>query len=193
MVDRPAEDLIEIEGATPRIIDEATWRRVDEIIRDPERVRRKCAGRHYELASRVRCGLCGSAMVGQTLTTKGKPYSYYRCRHAYDKNSGHECSGRYVQAQGLEDAVWGEIRRVLSSPMLALERAAGRLRSQEPAQEDIALVRRELKYLDLQERRLVELYVDGSFNKDVLDERQAALRQRRQWSRIGCATPRGST
>jgi FixJ family two-component response regulator len=61
-----------------------------------------------------------------------------------------------------------------------------RLRSQEPAQEDVASARRELKGLERQERRLVELYVDGSFNKDVLDEQQAVLRSAGRSSMIGC-------
>lgn len=117
-------------------------------------------------------------MVGQTLTTKGKPYRYYRCRHAYDKNSGRDCSARYAPAQGLEDAVWREVCRVLSSPARVLDELK-RLRSQEPAKEDVASVRRELENLERQERRLVELYVDGGFNKAVLDENQATLRQRR--------------
>src|SRR4051812_31090814 len=65
-VDRPAEDLIEIPGASPRIIDDALWDRVQQIMNDPERVARRPKVRHeYPLRGRVKCSLCGSAMVGQ--------------------------------------------------------------------------------------------------------------------------------
>ena len=72
VVERPVEEWIEVVGATPRIVDQALWGRVQEIIRDPERIRRRPAGRFYALSTRARCGLCGSAMVGQTLTVKGQ-------------------------------------------------------------------------------------------------------------------------
>ena len=55
VVQRPSDEWIEIEGATPPIIDRATWEHVQEIIEDPERISRKSAGRYYEFASRVRC------------------------------------------------------------------------------------------------------------------------------------------
>ena len=120
MVLRPEEDWIEVEGCTPRIIDETAWRRVQGILADPERISRRSTGRQYALRSRTKCGLCGSAMVGQTLASKGKPYRYYRCRHVYDKNTGHECSARYIRCERLEDAVWKEVERVLANPDVVL-------------------------------------------------------------------------
>lgn len=70
MVPRPEEEWIEVKGCTPRIINEATWRRVQDILADPERISRRSTGRYYALRSRTKCGLCGSAMVGQTLPRK---------------------------------------------------------------------------------------------------------------------------
>ena len=82
VLQRPEDEWIEIDGATPRIIEQQLWQRVQDILEDPERIRRKPEGRYYSLGSRVRCGMCGSAMVGQTLTNRGRSYRYYRCRHA---------------------------------------------------------------------------------------------------------------
>src|SRR5688572_1402777 len=116
-VDRPAEDHIEIVGASPRIVDEALWRRVQQIITDAERTRRApTPARTYELRGRTTCGVCGASMVGQTLKVKGKPYPYYRCRFAYDRLSGQRCDGRYVRAVDLEDGIWREVTAVLSRP-----------------------------------------------------------------------------
>ncbi|MDP8924907.1 MAG: recombinase family protein [Chloroflexota bacterium] len=75
-VERPADERIQIEGASPRIVDEALWRRVQAIITDPERTKRApTPARTYELRGRMKCGLCGAAMVGQTLRVKETPYS----------------------------------------------------------------------------------------------------------------------
>ncbi len=59
-------------------------------------------------------------MVGQTLTGGGRSYRYYRCRHAYDKNSGRECDAKYIRADVLEGAVWGEVMRVLLQPEMVV-------------------------------------------------------------------------
>ena len=50
---RPKEEWIEVEGCTPRIIDEVTWRRVQDILDDPERISRRSTGRAYALGSRT--------------------------------------------------------------------------------------------------------------------------------------------
>jgi site-specific DNA recombinase len=93
---------------------------VQAVIADPERLRRRPEGHFYALSTRARCGLCGSATVGQTLTVKGQPYRYYRCRHVYDANTSRQCAARYVRGPELEGAVWREVRRVLTDPGIVL-------------------------------------------------------------------------
>ena len=78
VVAQPQEEWVTVEGSTPRIVDETLWQRVQEILNDPERTRRRPTHRHYALRGRLKCGVCGSAMVGQTLTVSTKPYRYYR-------------------------------------------------------------------------------------------------------------------
>ncbi len=121
VMERPEEERIEIPGATPAIIGHELWERVQRILEDPERTsRRSPQERHYPLRGRLRCGLCDSAMVGQTLTSKGKSYPYYRCRHAYTKDRSRRCAARYIPADGLEDQVWAELCKVLAAPEVVL-------------------------------------------------------------------------
>ena len=106
VVVRPEGEHIEIPGATPPIIDDELWQRVQAILNDPERTKlRSTPNREYLLRGRLRCGVCQSAMVGQTLAPKGKAYSYYRCRHAYARNTGHRCDSRYIRAEALEQEI----------------------------------------------------------------------------------------
>ena len=66
-VQRPQEEWVPVEGASPRIVDEALWQRVQQILADPERAARRPTPRCYALRGRAKCGQCGSATVGQTL------------------------------------------------------------------------------------------------------------------------------
>src|SRR4051794_35071589 len=76
-VERPAEEHVEIPGASPRIIDDALWNRVQQIMNDPERIARRPKVHHeYSLRGRVKCSLCGSAMVGDSVPSSvGRPFS----------------------------------------------------------------------------------------------------------------------
>jgi len=175
---RPEEEWIEVEGCTPRIIDEGTWRRVQDILADPERISRRSAAGYYALSSRTRCGLCGSAMVGQTLAAKGKPYRYYRCRHVYDKNTGHSCPARYIRCDRLEDAVWREVERVLTNPGVILHEL--QRQSKEKADpSEVGRLERALTDLKERESRLVHLYTLGEVREETLRKEGAGITSHR--------------
>src|SRR5262249_31203828 len=58
LVVQPADQHILVEGASPSIVDEALWRRVQNILADPERTRHPRANAFYLLRGRSKCGLC---------------------------------------------------------------------------------------------------------------------------------------
>jgi site-specific DNA recombinase len=121
-VDRPAEEHVDIPGASPRIVDDGIWERVQQIMNDPERIARRPKPRHeYPLRGRVKCPLCGSAMVGQTMINRGHTYHYYVCRIAFDRRTGRVCAGRNVRADRLEPAIWREIRAKLTTPEVIIQ------------------------------------------------------------------------
>jgi site-specific DNA recombinase len=177
-VARPAEDWIEIPDASPRVVDQQVWERVQLIIADPERLRRRPQGRFYLLSTRARCALCGSAMVGQTLTVKGTPFRYYRCRHVYDKNTSRTCSARYVRGPELEQAVWDEVRRVLANPAIVVQELEAQHRHAVDATE-VTRLERQVASLVEREKRLVRLYGLGEVDEAVVREELAAARRDR--------------
>ena len=158
VVERPENEHIEIPGATPAIIDEALWSRVQAILNDPERIsRRPVPKRRYALRGRLRCGLCNSAMVGQTLSPKGKRYTYYRCRHAYTKSTSRACAARYIPAEALEQEIRDEVRKVLTAPEVVL-RELRQPDDSASAREAIQRLESELATLKKREERLVRLF-----------------------------------
>jgi site-specific DNA recombinase len=193
-VERPAEDRVEIVGASPQIVEEALWQRVQQILTDPERIRKSSTpARTYELRGRTKCGVCGASMVGQTLKVKGKPYPYYRCRFAYDNLSGQRCDGRYVRAVDLEDGIWQEVTAVLSRPSVIYQeyeyaRNAGQ---QDEGAEERERLEREVASLKEREKRLVRLYTYGEIDDDTVRSEGEELRRRRQFleDRLSALTP----
>ena len=178
IVVRPEAEWIEIQGASPPIIDQALWERVQTILEDPERTRRQPTENFYALRSRAKCGVCGGAMVGQTLNVGGKPYRYYRCRHIYDKNVSYECSARYVGADALEAAVWREVTQVLTRPEVVLQELMARA-DEKADQSEVARLESELAALNERERRLVRLYGLGAVQeRAVQDEITQVTRER---------------
>lgn len=152
-VERPQEEWIEIEGASPRIIDDGIWERVQTILADPARTKQRSSMRSYPLRGRLRCGVCGSAMVGQTMRAKGREYRYYGCRHVYDRTTGHECSSRYVRGSALEDGVWGEVRRILTDPTIVLDELKQRNESVPDADQISTLEHHDVLLLAQRDRR----------------------------------------
>lgn len=134
-VQQSPEQWIVIDGACPRIIDEALWQRVQDILKDPERVPHRRTMRFYPLRGRARCGLCGAAMVGQTISVPARPYRYYRCRHIYDKNTSRSCSAPYVPADDLEAGTWREVKQVLASLAVVLQELEQRNRPETDGEE----------------------------------------------------------
>ena len=149
--DRDPGDWIEVVDACPRIIDEDVWLRVQSILNDPERTKQLPTPRFYMLRGRTKCGLCGSTMVGQTLTVKGRPFRYYRCRHVYDKNTSRDCTARYVRGDKLESAVWDEVERVLADPAVVLQELENRVELETDVTQ-IAILKDEITALAERER-----------------------------------------
>jgi site-specific DNA recombinase len=89
----------------------------------------------YLLKSLIRCGQCGRAYVGHTITgrrykeTKYPNFGYYECGTV--SNRDYEfCGNVRVSASRLETAVWDQIERFISSPSQILGRLSTRYNRQ---------------------------------------------------------------
>ena len=178
-VERPQDEWVMIEGASPRIIDDALWDRVQSILDDPQRIARNCAARYaYSLRGRVTCANCGSAMVGQTMRPRGREYHYYCCRVAFNRLGTRHCTTRNVRAEKLEEGIWREVRAILSNPRIVLnelERAENPLDNRD----EIERFEHELESIVTQQKRLAELFTLGAVDDDVVQAQGTPLKQRR--------------
>ena len=172
---RPASEWIEIEGASPAIVERDTFIAVQAALDDPERRRLGRNVYHYGLSGRVRCIKCGRAMVGQTLQ---RHYRYYRCRRAFAGPKHDRCPTVYVRADALEDAVRQEAAGVLANPELILAEAE-QLLTNGHRPEDLDSLNRQLQSLENQRRRLLKLYQLGEIDDDYLKRELTVLREQK--------------
>ena len=160
VTERDPSQWIEIEGASPQIIESEVFEAVQRILDDPERRRRGRRIHDYSLSGRTKCLKCGRAMVGQTL--KGR-YRYYRCRKAFAGPKHDRCPTVYVRADSLEQSVREEAARLLSNPNMVLAESE-RLRNEGVNHETLAAQQKQLSSLDARRGRLLKLYEMGEID-----------------------------
>ena len=173
---RDAAEWIDVAGATPAIVEEATFVAAQAILDDPERLRMGRRINDYALSGRLRCRRCGHAMVGQTLR---KRFRYYRCRRAFAGPHHDRCDALYVRADDLEDAVRQEVARVLADPALIVVEYR-RLRGTSDDANQHGDLQRQLDSLDGQKRRLVKLYQLGEVDDAYFAAESQTLRTKRK-------------
>jgi hypothetical protein len=163
---RDESEWIEVEDATPPIIDAQTWELACAMMADPARVKRGAqTDGGFRLRGHIRCIECGTPMVGQSLN-RGR-YRYYRCRRSYSGGFEGRCGAGYVRQDQLEAAVRDELARVLANPELIL-RQAGQQPEAAPAAQNPAEIERQIAEVAEQQQRLARLFVAGILPEDAL-------------------------
>jgi len=100
---RKEEEWIKADGIHSPIIDEATFRKVQEILRLQSREPVRFHSENL-LSGLLRCGKCGGKMHGYYHEKNGHAWSYYRCtNHTHKGNS--VCKGNSVDKVKVETAV----------------------------------------------------------------------------------------
>jgi len=178
-VERPREDWIEIPDASPRIIDDWTWDRVQAILNDPGRSIPHVRRNTYLLTGRIRCGACGAAMVGQTMGAGSNRTQYYGCTHAFNPTTKDRCGSRYVRLDRLEPAIWDEVDRALTDPEMVL-RELVRTSGQDNSASERQRIEREIRKLDDREKRLVRLFSFGEIDEQFIRDEGALLKRQKQ-------------
>ena len=99
------KDLVREEGGMPRIIDDDTFEKVQEMLRTNKRApsKRKNNDRHdFILTGKLYCGHCGIPMSGTWGTSKtGATYGYYLCGN----RKKHKCDKKPIRQDAIESKI----------------------------------------------------------------------------------------
>jgi site-specific DNA recombinase len=142
-----------------------------------------CGRRFWELTGGVlRCAECGYAMGTNFIIDRGT--GYYRCGRRYRLGvnaCSHSKTRRAVETEAL---VWRFVSGVLKDPA-RLELGLNRMIEQEKAlvsrgpEDDSEAWLKKLAELEVQEERLLDLYLEGKLEMDGYEKRHAQINQSR--------------
>jgi site-specific DNA recombinase len=175
-VSNPDEHLIAVD--VPAIVDRATWK-IAQHRRDENRRNSTRKPKHpYLLRQRLAC-TCGLKIGCQTKHSGGKIFQYYCCP-AIDhfRYSHRPCDLPYFRADHVDAVVWEWLKTRFTPEKLD----RGLDVYQAERDQENAPIRAELENVDkaLEENRaklerLLDLYLDGEFDKNTLAERKRGL------------------
>ena len=169
---RPRDKWIPVE--VPAIVDRETW----EASQRRKRKNREQAKRNrkhtYLLSGFITCGDCGATVY--SVPCHG--LLYYRCSRSRGEVLG-KCEAKSFKADVVDNAVWEWVKSVLTNPAVLAEglRADQEKRetTNKPLRDRLAVVDNLLADNRRQLERLLDLYLSGDFDKEMLIERKTRL------------------
>lgn len=180
------EEIIRVEGGMPRIIDDETWKRVQERMNNNKHAANK-AKEVYLLSGLIYCGKCGGSMTGiHTYGGRNKGYySYYECNV---RKRTKECDAKSINKEYVENLVINELEEKVLSPkaidnlVIAITEYA-KSQSNE-IHKDIKVFQEQLMGIETQINNIVEAIASGMFHPsmkekmDVLETQKANIMQK---------------
>lgn len=169
------------EGGMPRIIDDETFQKVQEMLKINKRAPAKTWSRaDYILTDKLFCGECGAPMVGESGTGKsGAKYNYYIC---IKKKREKTCNKKAVRQAWIEGKVIQAACELLSDDELLefiIENTWQYYLAQDQSRDEINALQRQLAQTETAIQNLIRAIEAGIFNEST-KKRMDELEQQRQ-------------
>ncbi len=176
-VKNPDTHLIAVEVAA--IISRETWELAQRRRQQNRRNSPRNVKYQYLLRRRVKCGHCTTAMVGAARDNGSR--LYYYCPATKDGlNYSHDCGLKaYFRVDQVDAVVWEWVRSFLADPA-ALQAGLDGYRAEQsrrntPMRDRLVIVDDLIADNRTQLARLLDLYLAGDFDKEMLTERKSRL------------------
>lgn len=168
MKEKPPEEWIEI--SCPPIVSQDVFNQAQALL---EQSRRRWAGRRtdYLLSGLLRCGLCGTTMIGRHSHAWGKDVFYYTDQ----KNSQKKGCGNKIARDYAEETIWQATTEFLASRMPSTAMMANSPETQ--------TIQAELEVLHQKRERLVDLATEGIIDSKQLQSRMESLEHQESFLR----------
>jgi site-specific DNA recombinase len=170
----PREHCIEV--SVPAIVSEEIWQRAQERLEENKRLLTRKPKYKYLIGRRVSCGHCGTAMAGTMISRK---YLYYFCPAKRDGRVATDCDNRYFRVDQVDATVWGWLKELLLNPEALRqnleEQQAEQEEANKPLHDRLAVIDDLLVDNRRKLEKLLDLYLLGDFDKEMLTERKARL------------------
>jgi site-specific DNA recombinase len=171
-VARPRDEWIPVE--VPQIIDAKTFSRAQKRKKELLRERGGHATRNYLMKGRLTCSKCGYGIRGQFVHSRNQ---YYLCNGK--RQVVKLCDMPSVRGDWVDQIVWEWAKTIIESPenlRVGLDDAQKELKQENQALfERLGIIEEQMAHYQSQLDKLLDLYLDGEFPKEVLTERKTRL------------------
>ena len=173
----PAEQWIAM--AVPAIVEESLFDRAAEQLQENrQRFRQRRSGAVHLLQGLLMCANCGYACHG---TRSGQhKYCYYRCLGSQPCRWGGKplCTGAAPRQDMLDEAVWNDVRQLLSDPARVQRELQRRLEGDDDGQQQThKKLQAQMNKVRRGIARLIDAYEQGLVDKSEFEPRIKAARQ----------------
>ena len=173
---------IRIEGGMPRMIDDVTFFKVQDLLKVNKRApAHKWSKAEYLLTDKLFCGKCGSPMAGESGTGRsGRKYNYYLCSK---KKQYKTCDKRAVRKDEIENIVINHALALLGDDELLnyiADAVYNYYLAKDESDADLKALESKLKRTETAIANLIRALEAGIFNADTkqrMDELQADKEQ----------------
>jgi site-specific DNA recombinase len=182
-IQRSPDEIIKVRVIDDPLIDEATFQKAQDLMRSKNRryhAKRSRAGQRFLYSGFLKCGCCGEIMYS---TSGGRNHhrDYYLCKSKnylwVRKNGSSDCKTRYLPRDKVDHNVTSFISEALTDKDY-LEKIITAALSSETYQEQKAesdMLEGMLTRISVKKDKLLDLYSDGIFNKDELNNKVSEL------------------
>lgn len=178
-------DPIIVKGIHEPIVSEELWEMAASIRRNAEikQGHAKVNKSQNIISGILRCPVCGASMVVGWSTSKLKSgekrrYRYYACANYKNKGKSY-CKSNAVNADKAEQYVIDKITEFISNPKLiedVFKKIKSRSGEEAAKTKDIlAEIKTKLTDIDRRKTSIMDLYMDGMYDRDKLDQRMEEL------------------
>ncbi len=177
---RPREDWIGI--PVTQIIDERTWTKAQELLKqNAYRARRNNNKHEYLLRRLVVCGLCGSMAPGYVSNKS----TYYSCAAKRNKNITSKPHDEEIQVRHtlFDEKVWLGLTELLDDPenmKVQLEKRMQAKKAKLPPSQSTSEFDKELNQLAIQEKRILDAYREEVISLEDLKAQKEKIADRRK-------------
>lgn len=165
--------------SVPPIITADAWESAQKILAANRHNYQRKYKYEYLLRARCTCGVCMSHVGCRRSANGNKLYLYYTCGAKDKIHYVQSCASKAFRADKVDRLVWDWVRKYFDDPQLLLESLTVVKQESErqstPLRERIATVDALLEDQQGQLSRLLDLYLTGDFEKNVLVDRRSRL------------------
>ncbi len=178
-------DPILVDGEHGAIIDDATWEKVQIILKDRSKTHNRVYDSELPLSGLLKCPVCGASMTISRSTRKRKygtkvVNEYYSCGNWKNKGTA-VCNSNSIRAEVADEAVINKLIEIVNNELL-LKKVINNINKNKssklkPKLDEINKVNKEIDKLKNKKNTSIELFEDGILTKNELSERVNKLNE----------------